>query len=45
MTADPMHYRQRNDIDIEGAVEMAFIHFHEEVWEEEEDKQRGDDFL
>jgi hypothetical protein len=40
--ADMMHYCKANEIDIEGAVERAFIHFHEEVWEEQ-DKQRGDD--
>lgn len=41
--ADVMHYCKANEIDIEGAVERAFIHFHEEVREEEQDKQRGDD--
>ena len=41
--ADMMHCCKANEIDIEGTVERAFIHFHEEVWEEEQDKQRGDD--
>jgi hypothetical protein len=36
MLADLMHYCQRNDIDIEGAIERAFLHFHEEVWEEKQ---------
>jgi hypothetical protein len=42
--ADMMHCCKANKIDIEGAVERAFRHFQEEVWEEEQDKQRGDDF-
>ena len=42
--ADMMHCCKSNEIDIEGAIERAFLHFHEEVWEEEQDKQRGDDF-
>jgi hypothetical protein len=42
--ADLMHYCRRNDIDIEETIEMAFLHFHEEVREEEQDKQRGEDF-
>ena len=41
--ADLMHFCRANDIDIEGVVERAFLHFHEEVWEEKQDNQRRDD--
>jgi len=42
--ADMMHCCKANEIDIEGVVEKAFLHFQEEVREEEHDKQSGDDF-